>query len=104
MIYKKAIFNNTSINENSSVEGISIERKLERVINSNEPIDNTAPIIYTERKEGVLPQYDVRTDRFDIAMKAMDKVAGSIQAKRENKGAEKPAEKGTETSTEKVTE
>ena len=84
MIYKKATFNNTSINENSSVEGLSIERKLERVINSNEPIDNTAPIIYTERKEGVLPQYDVRTDRFDIAMKAMNKVAGSIQAKREN--------------------
>ena len=104
MVYKKATFNQTSINENSSVEGISIERKLERVINSNEPIDNTAPIIYTERKEGVLPQYDVRTDRFDIAMKAMNKVAGSIQAKRENKGAEKKAENTDKEAVNNVTE
>ena len=35
-----------------------------------------APIIYTERKDGVIPEYDIRTDRFDMALDA----TGAIQA------------------------
>ena len=35
---------------------------------------NTAPIIYTEKEDGVLPAYNIRTDRFDIAMDAYDKM------------------------------
>ena len=54
-----------------------------RVTNSNEPIDNTAPLLYTERKDGVLPQYDIRTDRWAMAMAAMDKVTKSNRAKRD---------------------
>lgn len=57
----------------------------------NEPIKDGAPIIHTERKDGVLPEHDIRTDRFEIAVEAMDKVAKSIVAKRE--GRDKPIEK-----------
>lgn len=64
-------------------EGESIESKMFRVTNSNEPIDNTAPLLYTERKDGVLPQYDIRTDRWAMAMAAMDKVTKSNRAKRD---------------------
>lgn len=55
-------------------EGETIEKKVARVVENNEPITDGAPIIYTEKKDGVLPQYDIRTDRWDIALEAMDKV------------------------------
>jgi|LSQX01.3.fsa_nt_gb hypothetical protein len=72
----------TGFNVNDSFEGETIEQKMERVIENNEPISDSAPIIYTERTDGVLPQYDVRTDRFEIAIDAMDKVSKTHVAKR----------------------
>ena len=51
-----------------------------------------ASLIYTERKEGVIPAYDVRTDRFEIAIEAMGKVVKSNIAKREQAAAKKAAE------------
>ena len=41
---------------------------------NNEPIGETAPLIYTPRKDGVIAAYDVRTDKWDIALDAMSKV------------------------------
>ena len=67
-------------------EGEPIELKIERVVSNKEPITDGAPAIYTERKEGVISAYNIRTDRFEIAAEAMDKVSGSIQAKRDAKG------------------
>lgn len=51
---------------------------------------------YTERSEGVRPEYDIRTDRFEIAQEAMDKASKSIRAKREAKvvAMNKKAEEG----------
>jgi len=72
----------TGLNINNSFEGETIEQKMERVIENNEPITDSAPIVYTERKDGVLPQYDIRTDRFEIAIDAMDKVSKTHVAKR----------------------
>ena len=46
-----------------SFEGESIERKVSKLIENNEPITDGAPIIFTEKKDGVLPQYDIRTDK-----------------------------------------
>ena len=36
-------------------EGETIEQKVNRIVNNNEPITDGAPIIFTERKDGVLP-------------------------------------------------
>ena len=55
-------------------EGETIETKVNRIINNGEPIKDGEPIIYTERKDGVLPEYDIRTDRFEVAIDAMDKI------------------------------
>lgn len=63
-------------------EGETIEMKVERVMSNNEPIDDTAPIIYTDRREGVLPQYDPRTDKFDLSLDAMGAVTRTQIAKR----------------------
>ena len=85
-------YSNSLINKNESVVGISIERKVEKITESKEPITDGAPLIYTERKEGVIPAYDVRTDRFEIAVEAMGKVVKSNIAKREQTAAKKAAE------------
>lgn len=71
---------------NTSYIGEALELKIERIMTTNEPISDTAPLIYTERKEGVQPQYDIRTDRWDIAIDAMDTVAKTHKAKREQRG------------------
>lgn len=67
------------------LEGETIETKVERIVNNKEPIKDGAPSIFTERKEGVIAAYNIRTDRFEVAAEAMDKVAGSIAARREEK-------------------
>ena len=41
---------------------------------TGEPIKDTTPLIYTPKEKGVMPQYDVRTDKWDIAQNAMDRV------------------------------
>lgn len=55
--------------------GENIITKIQRVMDEGEPIEDTAPLIYTPKKNGVEPQYDIRTDKWAIAMQAMDKVA-----------------------------
>lgn len=55
-------------------EGETIEAKVRRIVDNKEPISDGAPIIYTEKKDGILPQYDIRTDRWDMAIMAMDAV------------------------------
>jgi len=94
-MYKKIKPNGTTLKVNSSYQGETIEQKVNRIVNNKEPITDGAPIIYQERKEGVNPAYDIRTDRFEIAVEAMDKVSGSHKARRENTIAEK-AKKGME--------
>ena len=56
---KKIIRNTTSININNSVEGETLETKCRRIIDNKEPITDSAPIIYTERKDGVMAGYAV---------------------------------------------
>lgn len=82
-MYRTQYTNETTLEVNVSTEGETLEEKIERVTNNGEPITDGAPMIYTERKQGVLPEYDPRTDRFEIAIDAMDKVTSSRIAKRE---------------------
>ncbi len=84
-MYKRRAIINGNIAVNDSYDGETIEVKIEKVTTSKEPIDATAPIIYTEKKDGVLAGYNVRTDRFEIALQAMDKIHRSKVAKTENK-------------------
>lgn len=52
--------------------GERIETKVRRVLNKEEKITDSADIIYQARNEGVNPAYDIRTDKWDIAIAAMD--------------------------------
>lgn len=52
------------------------EVKLRKIISgeANNMEDGVFPTIYTEKKDGVQPEFDIRTDRFEIAIEAMDKI------------------------------
>ena len=76
-------------------EGESIEEKVERIVTNNEPISDTAPMIYTEKAQGVLPAYNIRTDRFDVAIEATSKIEMARQAKRD-KFAKEQEQSGTD--------
>lgn len=67
-------------------DGESIENKVRRITENNEPITDGAPIIYTNRDDGVLPAYNIRTDRWDVAQAAMDAVNQANLAKSKNYG------------------
>ena len=55
-------------------EGETLIKKIQRILDENEPLTDGAPMIYTPKQEGVRPECNVRTDKWDIAMKAMDRV------------------------------
>ena len=73
-MYRKPIYSKSLINLPSSLEGETIELKITRLLENKEPIDDGAPTIYTARKDGVDPAYNIRTDRFEIAAEIMDKL------------------------------
>lgn len=79
------------------------EVKLRKIISgeSNNMEDGVFPTIYTEKKDGVLPEYDIRTDRFEVAIDAIDKINQSVanQIAKSKGETEATKEFGTETKT-----
>jgi hypothetical protein len=88
-MYKKQSVGRYDLKRDTSYVGESIEDKVNRIVNNGEPISDGAPLIYTERKDGSRAEYDIRTDRFEVAADAMDKVSKSIVAKRDAKAEAK---------------
>lgn len=86
IMYKIPKFSKTDININNCTQGESLEQKLERILENKEKMDSATPIIYTERKDGVIAAYNIRTDRWEIAIEATEKIAKSYLAKRDEKG------------------
>lgn len=76
---------NTSLKGVEVYEGETLEQKVQRITENKEPITDSAPIIYTPKELGVVAGYNIRTDRFDVALEAMDAVAKVKIAKRNGK-------------------
>lgn len=77
-MYKQPTYTKSNITGlgNQATEGEPIEKKVQRIKITNEPIKDSAPQIYTTQSEGVLPEYDIRTDKMETAIELK-----SIQAK-----------------------
>lgn len=91
---KKPSFYSRPIKTNYEYQkGESIENKVRKITENNEPITDGAPIIYTNRDDGVLPAYNIRTDRWEIAQAAMDAVNQANLAKSKNYGKTEQEEK-----------
>lgn len=82
-------------------EGVCIEREIEKSLETGQPLEATAPLIFTPRKDGVNPSHDIRTDRFDLALDAMEKYNEDMSNK--VKTDNKP-EEPTETKKEQIPE
>ena len=67
-------------NPNLTYQADPREVKLRKIINgeSNDMEDGVFPTIYTEKKDGVQPEFDIRTDRFEVAIDAIDKINQSV--------------------------
>lgn len=90
------ILNKTGLETNKSYEAEPLEAKLRKITETKEPIGMEADMIYTERKQGVEPAYDIRTDRWEIAQMHMGEITKGFIAKRDEigetkKGGETPA-------------
>lgn len=72
----------TVLDINQSTEGVTIETKVNKILTTKEPITDGTPVIYMTRKEGVNPDYDIRTDKWDHVVEAMDVVSRAKIEKR----------------------
>ena len=74
----------SKIQINNLYEAEPLEVKLRRKmkggkVDEEEGEGKTWAIAYTEKKDGVRPEYDIRTDRFEIAREAMETLEKGIQ-------------------------
>lgn len=76
---------NTNITRVVREEGETIEQMLRRLVANKEPIPQNVAEIFTPKDDGVLPQYDIRADRQEIALKALDKIQASRVMESTNK-------------------
>ena len=76
-------------------EGQSIEDRCKKLVETGEPIKDTSPLIFTPKEKGVMPQYDVRADKWDIALNAMDRVNRERIAKGQQPPSEETKRKDT---------
>lgn len=59
---------------------VKLRRKMKGgKVEEEEGDQKTWAIAYTEKKDGVKPEYDIRTDRFEVAREAMETVEKGIQ-------------------------
>lgn len=83
----KNISHSTQIDTSINIrEGESMEEKLRRLTISKEPIEvDFTPEIYQERRAGVDPMCDIRTDKFEVAQAATDKISRTYALARHNR-------------------
>lgn len=82
-MYKIPHYSRTSLRGIENEIGETIEKKVRRITENKEPIKDGAPEIFTERKDGVIPSTNIRTDRWEIATDAMDAISRNRQAQRD---------------------
>lgn len=62
------------INCNDAYEAEALEVKIRKALDGTENLELGKPALFTRRSEGVRPETDIRTDRWDIAFEAQNHV------------------------------
>ncbi len=75
-------FKKTSIKRRDTTEGETIEQKFTRMMKNGEKIEGGGDdLMYTDKKDGVRPEYNIRTDRFAIAQDGVETIGASYAAR-----------------------
>ena len=80
--------------------GETLIKKIQRILDENEPLTDGAPMIYTPKQEGIRDDCNIRTDKWALAMDAMDRV-NNYKLNEYLKKGEAEAPKITENQTER---
>lgn len=83
-MYKQIQPNNGTMKGIKAYRAETIEKTLERMRNNKEPIQSTITAIYTDRKDGVQPDFDINTDKFEFLVEGKDAISKTKRAKRDN--------------------
>lgn len=83
----------TKLNISNTTPAEPIEVKIEKLMHAKEPLTDAAtPLIFTPRSEGIRASTNIRTDRWEVAIEATDKIQKSYMARREERAAKTKAE------------
>lgn len=74
---RKCKMTKTQLRRVPTEKGESIEEMLRRMNKNKEQTKEENPPIYTPLADGIIPDYDIRADRFDVAMEAQNKFTAS---------------------------
>ena len=88
-MYRKNQYQTSKQTGNQSYEAEQLKKEIARYMSNGDELDQSAPIIYTERKDGVINQYNIRRDKWDEAAEGMDKVAELNLLQREARRGER---------------
>jgi len=94
-MYKKVTKRTGGLKINQSMEGETIEEAVKRAYQNGENLESTNNLVYSERKEGVIEAYDIRKDKFEMALDANERVQQDLDLKhKEFMEAKQAIEKG----------
>lgn len=88
----KVIFPKTTIRGVKPTKGLTIEQKMEKLTLNNEPISEGDELIFTEANEGVAPEYDIRTSKWDVVVDAADKLKNRRELLKQQEAEKKQKE------------
>ena len=71
----------SALRNNSTYVAEPIEKIIQRRLANKEPLDDKVNLLYYDISEGVKAGYDVRTDRFDLALDGVGAIQKSETAK-----------------------
>lgn len=86
--------------EEEDTIGEELITKIRRILDESEPLTDGAPLIYTPKERGVIAEYNIRTDKWEIAMGAMDRVSEYKLSEYMKKSDQKPEDAQKNTSSE----
>lgn len=85
-MYKTPQMARTTLRVNQATPGEPLEVKIEKLVNAKEPLEEgSVPLIYTPRIEGIRASTNIRTDRWEVAIEATEKIQKSYMARRQER-------------------
>lgn len=94
-MYKPKVKERRLLKVNHTYVAESMVMKIRKMLANKEPIEEEIETVYTNKKDGVMPAFDIRTDRWEVAQEAAGKMYNA-ELNEWLKGQEQPAPQNTE--------